>query len=124
MDQDERVMAAALRDWERFRSPRDFLRTVLPIIRTPEDVASILSRLPPPPSRARAWVIRELRERYGPHLDLSEDNWGLAAGSYLDEQARLRRHAAYVAHAVRVAIPAIRSWLSTHPEGEDGAGVK
>lgn len=119
MHQEAEVMAKALRYWNKVRSPRDFVRDVLPIIRGPESIDWILAQLPH--ARDRAWVVRELRENYGPHLDLSdESSWVLPGGSYADIEAVLRQHAAFVAHAVRVAVPAIRSWLAAHPDVPGG----
>jgi hypothetical protein len=60
-------------------------------------------------------VIKELRSRFGPHVDLT-GGWGMAARAYIDIEQAKRDHEAFVAHANTVAVPAIRTWLAAHPE--------
>lgn len=116
MDQDALVLAEAMRSWNRFRSPRDFVWDVLPIIRGQESIDLILSQLPP---KGRSWVVRELRTEYGPDVDLNGE-WGMAAGAFVDPEEHRRRHEAFVAHALGVAIPTIRAWLAAHPDEPSG----
>jgi hypothetical protein len=116
VDQDDDRIELAVRDWDWNHSPEALVREVLAVIRGPETIDRILSRLP---SSARPRVVRELREEYGPHVDLSDESeqaWGMAAGAFTDPEEHRRRHAAFVQHAVRVAIPAIRTWLAAHAD--------
>jgi hypothetical protein len=112
MDRDSQVLENALNWWHQVHSARTLVWDLLPIIRDPTSVEHILSRLP---MKARALVIHELRTGYGPHVDLS-GGWAMAAAAYVDiEQAR-RDHEARVAHALIVAVPAIRAWLAANPD--------
>jgi hypothetical protein len=113
-DEDARLLAAALRG-NPGRSPGTFVNDVLPIIRDPTSLDWIVSQVP---AAARWLVIRELHKQYGPQHEFSDDpsRWGMSAGAFTDLEAHQRRHEAKVAHTVRVAIPAIRAWLSAHPD--------
>lgn len=109
---DDEILASAMRYWEQARSARTLALDLIPIIRTAENLDSILSQLS---AQARAAAVREFRDGYGPSVDLTGE-WGMSAGAYTDPEAHRREHEQFVAHANGVAIPAIRAWLAAHPD--------
>lgn len=113
MDMDSRRLESALSYWHEYRSPRTFVIDVLRIIHDASSLDHILSRLPTAKDRSR--VIKELRSKYGPHVDLS-GGWAMGAAAYVDIEQAQRDHEAFVAHVNDVAAPAIRAWLAAHPD--------
>ncbi len=91
-----------------------FLQAAMPLIRDTASIDRVLAALP---EQQRSRVARHMFEAYGEHLGAAEAfDWGLPMGSWVDGRERVRQHEAWVDHARRVAIPAIRHWLAEHPD--------
>ncbi len=96
------------------RSPHGFVGEIMPLIRDSGSIDRILAALP---DSLRAPVGHYIFVHYGEDRGPIEGmEWPMLMGSAYDDRARDRAHDAWVEHARRIAVPAMRDWLRQHPE--------